>query len=209
MSKDKNIQGDIPDDVWQGVLKKTRPFLFKLPSWLPISNHNEFFFSQSQLQQHFSDNQKILSVMDVYDKFVKDNEKYLTSKNISDIPDTSFYKEIPFDLMNHVCTACWIRKVVRSGRKKGLSLLLGNKTVENIFMAEKVRAGGRKGHDVFHGNKSEIKERAKEYQDKINELYLQNRNLSYTQLSIKAGKYFEVSQRTIRNHTVSPIKKKK
>ena len=209
MSKDKNIQDDFSDDVWQEILKQSKPFLFKIPKWLPLSNLDAFLLAQFHLKQHFSDNEKILSLMDEYDKFFIGNVKFLMTKDVSDYPSINLFKEIPWNLISHLTTACWIRTVVNSGKKEGLSILFGNENVENIFMAEKVRKGGKKGHDIVHGNKIEQQEIAKEYQDKMNELHRQNRKLSYTKLSDIVGEYFDVTAKTIRNHTVSPKKKKK
>ena len=169
----------------------------------------DFWTAQSEFQDHYSDNKEILRLMDKYDTFLVESNEHSMGGSIGDYVDSSINLEVPWDLLKHLTTLCLIRKVSKLGEKRGLALLLGNEYAEAIDRGKKVLKGAKKGHAVIHGNKSELNERKKEYQKKINALHEKNKNLSYTQLSIKGGEYFDVSAKTIRNHTHSPIKKKK
>ncbi len=203
--KKKDIEQDIEAIIYkkaQQIYKKVNKsrtakregVLDLIPQWIPESNEIEIEEAKQQVFRQGYSKKDILYFM----------------KELSQMVDEGGAQaDFPVGITRYLGILVLYQKAIRLGKNDGLKLLLGENYADSITKFEKVKIGGKKGTEITHGNKNEIQERASEYQSKINELHEMNKKLSYTQLSIKAGEYYEVSARTIRNHTTTPTKNKK
>jgi hypothetical protein len=163
-----------------------------IPQWIPESNQIEIEEASSQVLRQGYSKKDIFHFMNELSKMVDEG---------------GAQADFPVGITRHLGTLVLYQKAIRLGKTDGLELLLGGNYADSIIKFEKVKIGGQKGTETTHGDKNEIQERAREYQSKINELHKMNKKLSYTQLSIRAGEYYAVSAKTIRNHTTDPTKK--